>query len=430
MGKSCLERSFCDEFKFEKRFTQSHPMCFVIMESLKKLNFVDQAILQKQLTELNLGSSRVFSYTLLRGIALEVHTFLRRFPGKSLMHIIAWGVITGLLACSPSSEGKRDAKPVTLHLFTWSDYTEETAAKEFEKKFGIKIVTDTFGSNEELLAKMQGGASGYDIVVPSDYMVSIMIKQNLLSEIDPSKLPNLAQVYKHLKGLYYDPENRYSVPYLWGTTGIGYNADLMRVPPDSWQALFSGEYKGKISLLNDEREVFAMALRLLGLPMNSTNPSEVDLAKNRLMAQKAFVKTYTSENYDQLLVSGEVALAHGWSGTVLRAAAEKPSIKFIIPKEGGTIWQDNFCVLKTSAHKAEAMIFINYLLEPEVAARISAKVRYASANEASRKFLPKELATNTVMYPSEVTLARLEWIKDVGDAMKFYDRAWTELKVK
>ncbi len=346
------------------------------------------------------------------------------------MQIILFGLLTVLVACSPSPGDKKDARPVTLHLFTWSDYTEETAAREFEKKFGIKIVTDTFGSNEELLAKMQGGASGYDIVVPSDYMVSIMIKQGLLAEIDPSKLPNLAQVYKHLKGLYYDPENRYSVPYLWGTTGIGYNAELMRAPPDSWQALFSGEFKGKISLLNDEREVFAMALRLQGLPMNSTDPSDVALAKTRLMAQKPLVKTYTSENYDQLLISAEVVMAHGWSGTVLRAATEKPSIQFIIPKEGGTIWQDNFCVLKTSTHKAEAMAFINYLLEPEVAARISTKVKYASANEAARTFLPKELATNTVMYPPEATIARLEWIKDVGEAIKLYDRAWTELKVK
>jgi spermidine/putrescine transport system substrate-binding protein len=346
------------------------------------------------------------------------------------MQIMLFGLISLLVACSPSQEGKKDTRPVTLHLFTWSDYTEETAAKEFEKKFGIKIVTDTFGSNEELLAKMQGGASGYDIVVPSDYMVSIMIKQGLLSEIDPTKLPNLAQVYKHLKGLYYDPENRYSVPYLWGTTGIGYNAEVMRAPPDSWQALFNDEFKGKISLLNDEREVFAMALRVEGLPMNSTDPSDVAKAKIRLMAQKPLVKTYTSENYDQLLISGEVAMAHGWSGTVLRAAAEKPSIQFIIPKEGGTIWQDNFCVLKTSTHKAEAMSFINYLLEPDVAARISTKVKYASANEAARAFLPKELATSTVMYPPEATIARLGWIKDVGDAIKLYDRAWTELKVK
>ena len=335
-----------------------------------------------------------------------------------------------LAACSPSPEGQGNAKHVTLHLFTWSDYTEETAANEFEQKFGIKIVTDTFGSNEELLAKLQGGASGYDIIVPSDYMVSIMIKQGLLAEIDPSKIPNLGQVYKHLKGLYYDPKNTYSVPYLWGTTGIGYNADLVRSAPDSWQALFSGEYKGKISLLNDEREVFAMALRTEGFPMNSTDPSQVAAAKTRLMAQKPLVKTYTSENYDQLLVSGEVALAHGWSGTVLRAAAEKPSIKYVIPKEGGTIWQDNFCVLRTSTHKAEAMTFINYLLGPEVAARISARVHYASANEAARLYLPQEVATNPVIYPPEATIGRLEWIKDVGEAIKLYDRAWTELKVK
>jgi len=336
----------------------------------------------------------------------------------------------GLVACSPSSETKGETKKPVLHLFTWSDYTEETAANEFEEKFGIKIITDTFGSNEELLAKLQGGAAGYDITVPSDYMVSIMIKQGLLAEINHAKIPNLANVYKHLKGLYYDPKNTYSVPYLWGTTGIGYNSEVIKAAPDSWQALFDTRYKGKISLLNDEREVFAMALLSAGYPMNSTDAKEVNAVKARLMAQKPLVKTYTSENYDQLLVSGEVALAHGWSGTVLRAAAEKPSIKYVVPKEGGTIWQDNLCVLKTSAHKAEAMQFINFLLEPQVAARISTKMRYASANEAARTFVPKELAQNPVIYPPEETIKRLEWIKDVGDAIKLYDRAWTELKVK
>ena len=335
-----------------------------------------------------------------------------------------------LVACSPASNGKGNTKPVTLHLFTWSDYTEETAAKEFEQRTGIKIITDTFGSNEELLAKMQGGASGYDVIVPSDYMVSIMVKQGLLAELDPAKIPNLAQVYKHLRGLYYDPQNTYSVPYLWGTTGIGYNSEVVKTPPQSWQALFDERYKGKISLLNDEREVFAMALLAQGYSMNATDPSHINAAKMRLMAEKPLVKTYTSENYDQLLVSGEVALAHGWSGTVLRAAAEKPSIKYVVPKEGGTIWQDNLCVLKTSNHKTEAMQFMNFLLEPQVAARISTKVKYASANELARTFVPKEIAENSVIYPSEETLKRLEWIKDVGEAIKLYDRAWTVLKVK
>ena len=335
-----------------------------------------------------------------------------------------------LAACSPSSDGKSNAKPVTLHLFTWSDYTEESAVKEFERRFGVKVVTDTFGSNEELLAKLQGGASGYDVVVPSDYMVSILIKQGLLAELDHAKIPNLAHVYQHLKGLYYDPQNAYSVPYLWGTTGIGYNADLVTPPPMSWQTLWDPRYKGKISLLNDEREVFGMALRAAGESLNATQPAKLEAAKARLMAQKALVKTYTSENYDQLLVSGEVALAHGWSGTVLRAADERPSIKYVIPKEGGTIWQDNLCVLKSSAHKDEAMAFINFLLEPQMAALITSKVKYASASEEARLFVPKEIAQDPAIYPPASVVARLEWIKDVGEAIKLYDRAWTELKVK
>jgi len=334
-----------------------------------------------------------------------------------------------LAACSPASDSGK-AKPVTLHLFTWSDYTEETVVRQFEERFGVKVVTDTFGSNEELLAKLQGGAAGYDVVVPSDYMVSILVKQGLLAELDQAKIPNLAHVFTHLKGLYYDPKNTYSIPYLWGTTGIGYNADLVSPPPDSWQVLWDERYKGRISLLNDEREVFGMALRAAGESLNAAEPDKLNAAKARLMAQKALVKTYTSENYDQLLVSGEVALAHGWSGTIMRAAAERPSIKYVIPKEGGTIWQDNLCVLKTSAHREEAMAFINFLLEPQIAALITAKVKYASASEEARLFVPKEIAQNPAIYPPDAVVSRLEWIKDVGEAIKAYDRAWTELKVK
>jgi len=342
---------------------------------------------------------------------------------------VSYLLLAFLAACSPASNEQGKA-PVTLHLFTWSDYTEESAVKEFERRFGVKVVTDTFGSNEELLAKLQGGASGYDVVVPSDYMVSILIKQGLLAELDHAKIPNLAHVYQHLKGLYYDPQNAYSVPYLWGTTGIGYNADLVTPPPMSWQTLWDPRYKGKISLLNDEREVFGMALRAAGESLNATQPAKLEAAKARLMAQKALVKTYTSENYDQLLVSGEVALAHGWSGTILRAAAERPSIKYVIPKEGGTIWQDNLCVLKSSKHQDDAMTLINFMLEPQIAALTTSKVMYASANEEARQFLPKEMAQNPAIYPPESVVARLEWIKDVGEAIKLYDRAWTELKVK
>jgi len=338
------------------------------------------------------------------------------------------GLFLFLAACSPSSE--TGTAPVTLHLFTWSDYTEATVIQQFEERFGVKVVTDMFGSNEELLAKLQGGAVGYDTVVPSDYMVSILVKQDLLAELTPAKIPNLAQVFPHLKGLYYDPANTYSIPYLWGTTGIGYNADLVSPPPDSWQVLWDERYKGKISLLNDEREVFGMALRAAGESLNATAPTAIHAAKTRLMTQKSLVKTYTSENYDQLLLSGDVALAHGWSGAIMRAAAERPSIKYVIPKEGGTIWQDNLAVLKTSAHKDEAMAFINFLLEPQIAALMTTKVKYASASQEARLFVPKDIAQNPAIYPPDAVLSRLEWITDVGDAIKVYDRAWTELKVK
>src|SRR5207247_11244152 len=229
---------------------------------------------------------------------------------KIFATIIVFFMFAWLAACSPGANEQGKARPVTLHLFTWSDYTEETVVKEFERRFGVKVVTDIFGANEELLAKLQGGAAGYDVVVPSDYMVSILIKQGQLAELDHAKIPNLAHVYGHLKCLYYDPQNSYSVPYLWGTTGIGYNADLVTPPPESWQVLWDQRYKGKLSLLDEEREVSGMALPADGESLHPTDPAKLDAAKARMMAQKAQVKTYTSENYDQVLVPGEVALAH------------------------------------------------------------------------------------------------------------------------
>jgi len=319
---------------------------------------------------------------------------------------------------------------VTLHYFTWSDYVDQSVIEAFERDAGVKVVVDTFGSNEELLAKLQSGAGGYDVVVPSDFMVSIMIKQDLLADLDLADIPNSRLVTERLQHLPFDPENQYSIPYLWGTVGIGYDSAVLTAPPDSWTALWNPRYKRKISMLNDQREVFGVALRTLGQSGNTTDPAIIAQAKTKLMSQKELVKTYTSENYHQLLAYGEVVMAHGWSGAVARAMAERPSIRYVIPKEGGTIWADCLVVLKASPHKDLAMKFVNYLLDREVAARTTDRLLFPTSNREAKALVQAQYRDNPAIYPPDSVFDRLEWMTDVGEAARLYDRAWTEVKLQ
>jgi spermidine/putrescine-binding protein len=320
---------------------------------------------------------------------------------------------------------KKQAKEI--HVFTWANYISQSTTDGFNKEFGVKVIVDTYASNEDLLAKLQSGATGYDLIFPSDYMVAIMIKENLLSPIDISNVPNFKNISGRFKGLYYDPGNKYSIPYVWGTAGIAYDSKKVSPSPDSWAALWNAKYKGQISMLNDMRETLGASLKLLGYSLNSTDAQQLTKARNKLIEQRSLVKKYESETTD-LLVAGEVALAHAWSGDAIRAAKEKPSIKFVVPKEGATIFADNICIPKLSKEKHTAEIFINYILRPEISATVTDFTQYASCNEASKKFVKKEILSNPGVFPPEAALNKLEWIKDVGAAIKLYDRAWTEVK--
>ncbi len=317
-----------------------------------------------------------------------------------------------------------------LYYFTWSDYVDKETMAEFERIAGVKVMVDTFSSNEELLAKLQSGADGYDVMVPSDYMVSIMAHQGLLADLDLSKIPNVQLVAERLQRLPFDPENRHSIPYLWGAVGIGYDSAVVSTEPDSWAVLWDPQYKGRISMLNDQREVLGAALRSMGQSLNTRDPTIIEQAKAKLLAQKPLVKTYTSENYDQLLASGEVALAHGWGGAVARAMVERPSVRFVVPKEGGTVWSDCLVVLKTSKNKDLAMQFVNFLLDPGVAARTTNRVLFASSNREARSLVREQVRDNPAVYVPDSVFERLEWMTDVGKAIRLYDRAWTELKMR
>ena len=355
-------------------------------------------------------------------------------PWSNLCSLIAIAVVLSIGGCGMSDEGPIDkpneggASPV-LYYFTWSDYTDPTLLADFEKKTGVRVVVDTFSSNEELLAKVQSGATGYDVVVPSDFMAGVMGKLGLLATLDLQKIPNVALLETHLQNLAFDPTQQFAVPYLWGTVGIGYDAKVFSSPPDSWEVLWDPRYRGRISMLNDQREVFGMALRSMGHSLNSQDPVVIQQAKEKLIRQKPLVKTYTSEHFDQLLVAGEVVLAHAWGGPIARAMRERSSIQYVVPREGGTIWTDCLAVLKTSTKKELAMEFINYLLEVDVGVGTSNRLLFASANRLVKDRVKKEVRDNPAVYPPISILSRMEWMSDVKEAIRHYDRAWTELKV-
>lgn len=357
-----------------------------------------------------------------------MHAHTRIISGLLLVLLLGAGCEQAPTAEDAARPGA--ASPQTLYYFTWSDYVDLEQLAGFEARTGARVVVDTFSSNEELLAKLQGGAGGYDVAAPSDFMVSIMIREGLLAELDLERIPNVASLSPWLSRLPFDPVQRHAIPYLWGTVGIGFDSEVVSPPPDSWEVLWDPRYRGKISMLNDQREVFGVALRAMGHSLNETAPAAIDQAKRRLLAQKPLVKTYTSENYDILLAAGEVSLAHGWGGAVARAMDERPSLRYVIPKEGATIWADCLVVLRSSGNKDLAMRFINYLLATDVAVHTTNRLRFASANREVKDRVDPRVRENPAVYPPEDARDRLEWMVDVGDAIRLYDRGWTELKMR
>lgn len=343
--------------------------------------------------------------------------------------LMCWCLLAG--GCSESSQptASKPADQKTLYYFTWSDYVDSQILFGFEQTYHARVVVDTFSSNEELLAKIQTGMTGYDVVVPSDFMAGILARMGLLAELDLERIPNVRHLEEPLQALAFDPDQRFAIPYLWGTVGIGFNAEAVRETPRSWQVLWDPKYAGKISMLNDQREVFGLALKTLGYSLNSRNVQEIQQARDKLITQKPLVKAYTSEQFDQLLVSGEVVLAHAWGGPVARAMRERPSIRYVIPQEGGTIWTDCLGVLASSPQKELAMQFINYLLDEPIALMTSQRLLFASANRQVRDRLPPDIRNNPAVYPPQEAISRMEWLEDVGEAIRYYDRGWTELKV-
>ena len=332
-----------------------------------------------------------------------------------------------------------------LSVYNWAEYIDEEKIVEYEETYGVDIIYDTFASNEDLLAKLQAGAEGYDVIFPSDYMVSIMIDLGLLATIDTNDIPNFANIDPQFVGAPFDPNNEYCVPYQWGTTGIGYQATnefFAENPPDSWAYVFEPELLEQyadqgINVLNDPRELPGSALIYLGYDPNTTNPNELNEARDLILAAKPYWKTFNSEDYDNtLLIPGEVTLTQGWSGDVANAywntyddETEDGEWYYSIPTEGAVKWLDNICITASSEEYDTAVHFMNYLLDAEVGAAITNFTYYASPNLAAQEFILPEILEDESIYPPADVQEKLVWLTEVGEEATFlYDELWTAVK--
>lgn len=351
--------------------------------------------------------------------------------------VLCLALFVSMTGCTKKDEtaqatGTGAAKPAEtqeVNLAIWANYLSPEMQERFTKETGIKLKISNFSSNEELLAKIQAGASGYDVAVPSDYMVGVLAKLNLLQPLDAGKVPNSGDLDPAFLKQSYDPENKFSLPYAWTTAGLAVNKDLYKGDLKGWKDLFTKkELAGKVSLLDDVREVTAAALKANGYSVNTTNPDELKKAEATLKDARARVKMFRSDTIDAL-VNKEVAVAHSYSVDALQAAAKSGGkIVYVIPEEGGTRAIDNLVILKSAKNVEAAHKLINFLLSQDASLSFVKTIMGGPVLKSTKDALPADLKSNAALFPPPTVLSKLEGIQDVGDATKHYDRLWTEVK--
>ncbi len=352
---------------------------------------------------------------------------------RSAAALLAAALALAGVSCAPRGDEPLAPGPgeKKLNVYIWSEYLPREVIDEFTRRTGIAVHYDLYDSNEPVLEKLQSGVADYDLVVPSDYMVRILIQLKLLRPLDKGRLRNLGNLDPRFLDRPFDPKNAYSLPYLWGTTGYGYDRAKAGRAEDSWAPLFDPANRGQILMLDDMRECFAVALKYLGHSLNSTDPAVLKQAADLLKKQKELVKTYNSGDYENILAAGDVWFAHGYNGQLAKVAAGDPRrFGFVLPKEGATLWIDSVCIPRRARNVESIYAFLDYILEPEVDARIVNGISYASANLPARRFIRPEILNDPAVYPPEEALAKCELLEDIGDATTILDEYWTEIKAQ
>lgn len=337
------------------------------------------------------------------------------------------GVVIAMLLLVFALTGCSD-DTVTLNVYNWGDYIDETVLEEFENETGIKINYETFDTNEAMYQKIKNGGTQYDIAFPSDYMIEKMIQEDMLVELDMAKIPNFDNIHDKFKDIEFDPGNKYSVPYFWGTVGIVYNENLVTDPVDSWDILWDEKYAGQITMIDSERDSLAVALKRLGYSLNTTDLGELEEARDMLIDQQDVLLAYVGDNVKDMLVNEEAAIAVVWSGEAFAIMSDFDHFSYALPKEGSNYWFDNIVIPKDSQNVDAAHQFINFLCDKEIGFRNTDYVGYSTTNSETMKMLDDEILNNPVAYPDLNLLDNFEVFLDLGDFVEEYSRVWTEIK--
>jgi spermidine/putrescine-binding protein len=352
--------------------------------------------------------------------------------------IIAFSVIF-LLNCSQEPEQTHMVKTAevkktegrTLNLYNWEEYIGSKTLENFERETGIHVNEVNYQDEEEMLGAVQSDLAAYDLVVASDDLIRELRLAKILARLDFSKIPNFKYIGKQHINRPWDPEQKYSIPYLFGTTGMVMNKKYIKADTDSWKVLFDKRYKGKLAMLNNNFEVIGAASKLLGYSVNDSSREKMTKVEAILHEQKPLIQGYLDVmTIKDLMIEEKLWAAQIYSGEGLAAVDENENLVYIIPKEGAPIWVDLFFIPRDAKHKEEAHLFLNYILRPEINAAIASELWYATPNEAAKPLMDPEVIQSPSVYPPPDIMVRCEFYKDTGDETPMFTRIWADLTAK
>lgn len=354
---------------------------------------------------------------------------------KVLTILLVLSIVLSVCACSGGNTPTAD-KPLagtTLKVFNWGEYIDEDVIGMFEKETGIKVVYDMFETNEDMYTKIKAsGDNSYDVCFPSDYMIKRMIDEDMLAEIDFSNIPNYKYIDQKYQKQVFDPEDKFSVPYMWGTVGLAVNTEMVSEPIDSWQVLWDPKYEKQILGLDSERDAVGLTLKALGYSLNSRDLNELQEAKEALIKQKPNILAYVGDQVKDKMLNEEAAIAMLWSGDGIVLKMEDPKFEYVIPKEGSNVWIDSVVILKNTQNKAGAEAFINFLCRPDIALKNVEYICYSTPNTEAYAQLPDEMKNDKTAYPDEDVLSKCEIFENLADSeiLQTYSKIWTEVLSK
>ncbi len=348
-----------------------------------------------------------------------------KYMKKRLLAFTLAVMVTALLALSGCS-GKQGAGE--LNVFVWTEYMPEGVFTAFEEKTGVKVNVQTYSSNEDMLAKVKASNQGiYDIVVPSDYMVKMMVKDGLLAELDQSKIPNLKNIDPAFLDQSFDPGNKFSVPYMGGVAALVVNKKLVAENITSFKQIFDAKYANSLVVLDDFRAVVGMTAKSLGYSLNTTDDAELAAVSEELQKLKPNIKLFDSDSPKSAMINGETSIGFMWNAEIAICTQESDDFEVVFPDEGCYLFLDNLSILKGAKNEANALEFLNFILDPEVSKLVSDEFPYLNPNAAAVKLLPESYTTNPASNVPPEVFAKGEYVEDIGSDVEKYDSIWTKL---